>query len=94
MVNESNIEQAVKNYILSEFLPDEDSAQLTDSTALITTGILDSLAVLKLVLFLEKNFSIAVEAHEADPEHLDTIERIAELIRSKSCDHPASSTEA
>jgi acyl carrier protein len=79
-----NVEQSIKSYILSEFLPDEDPAQLTEATPLITTGILDSIAVLKLVLFLEEHFSMTIEAYEADPEHLDTIERIAELVRSKS----------
>src|SRR3954465_13804299 len=79
----TNIEQTVKAYVLREFLPGEDPAALTDSTPLITTGILDSIATLKLVGFLEEEFSISLEAHEADPEHLDTIQRIAELVRSK-----------
>jgi acyl carrier protein len=78
-----NIEQTVKNYIMSEFLPGEDPAQLLDSTPLITTGILDSIATLKLVGFLEQQFSITIDAHEADPEHLDTIGRIAQLVKSK-----------
>jgi acyl carrier protein len=78
-----SIEQSVKKYVLSEFLPDEDPAQLTDSTPLVTTGILDSIATLKLVLFLEEHFKITIEPHEADAEHLDTIELIAKLVRSK-----------
>lgn len=78
-----NIEQSVKNYILNEFLPGEDPAQLLDSTPLITTGILDSIATLKLVGFLEEQFSITIDAHEADPEHLDTVERITHLVKSK-----------
>jgi acyl carrier protein len=81
-----NIEQSVKNYILSEFLPGEDPAQLTGSTPLITAGILDSIATLKLVSFLEETFSISLEPHEADAEHLDTIERIASLVRAKKGD--------
>jgi acyl carrier protein len=83
MANSDNIEATVKSYILSEFLPGEDPAQLTDTTPLITVGILDSIATLKLVGFLEQQFSISIDAHEADPEHLDTIELIAKLVRSK-----------
>lgn len=78
-----NIEQSIKEFILSEFLPGEDPAQLTDATPLISAGILDSIATLKLVDFLEKTFSISMAAHETDAEHLDTIERIARLVRSK-----------
>jgi acyl carrier protein len=83
MTNSSHVEQTVKFYILHEFLPGEDPAQLTDSTPLITTGILDSIATLKLVGFLEQHFSICIDAHETDTEYLDTVERIARLVRSK-----------
>ena len=79
-----SIEAAVKQYILGEFLPGEDPGELQESTPLLTTGILDSIATLKLVGFLEQEFSITIEAHEADAEHLDTIERIAALVRSKA----------
>ena len=41
----------VKGFILKEFLPGESPEQLTDSTPLITGGILDSIATLKLVAF-------------------------------------------
>jgi acyl carrier protein len=79
----TDVEQTVKSYILSEFLPGEDADQLTGTTPLVTAGILDSLATLKLVAFLEEQFSISIAAHEAGSENLDTIERIATLVRSK-----------
>ena len=44
-----DIESAVKTFILTEFLPGEDPAELTMDTPLITGGILDSIATLKLV---------------------------------------------
>ena len=50
----------------------------------MTTGILDSLTTLKLVAFLEDEFLIKVEAHEADEENLNTLETIADLVLSKS----------
>ena len=79
----NSIEQTVKTYILQEFLPGEDPSQLTTSTPLISIGILDSLATLKLVAFLEEEFKISVAAHEADSENLDSIERIAKLVAAK-----------
>jgi acyl carrier protein len=74
---------AVKTYILKEFLPGEDPKELADSTPLITGGILDSLATLKLVAFLEERYQIELQAHEVDVEHLNTISDIANLVRSK-----------
>ncbi|MDR3635270.1 MAG: acyl carrier protein [Isosphaeraceae bacterium] len=77
------ISQAVREFVLNEFLPGEDPAELTDSTPLITGGILDSISTLRLVNFLEDRFRITIEAHEAGVEHLDSIGQITALIASK-----------
>lgn len=77
------IESAVKTFVLNEFLPGEDPSALTDSTPLITTGILDSIAVLKLVTFLESHFGITLEAHETDAERLNTVADITRLVVAK-----------
>jgi acyl carrier protein len=77
------IERNVRDYILREFLPGEDPAELTEKTPLITGGILDSISTLKLVVFLEERFGITIEAHEAGVEHLDSVGQIADLIAEK-----------
>ena len=43
----------------------------------------DSIATLKLVMFIEEQFGVQVQAHEADREHLDTLADIVQLIASK-----------
>jgi len=73
----------LKQFILSEFLQGEDPSELTDSTPLISAGVLDSVSVLRLVEHLETEHSISVAAHEADEEHLNTISDIAQLVVSK-----------
>ena len=77
------ISEAVRDYILREFLPGEDPSELTEETPLITGGILDSISTLKLVVFLEEHFGVTVEAHEAGVEHLDSVGQIARLIADK-----------
>jgi acyl carrier protein len=77
------IQKAVKDYILTEFLPGEDPEELTSSTPLVTGGILDSIAAVKLVVFLEERYRIEVQPHEVVVEHLNTIEDIASFVHSK-----------
>jgi acyl carrier protein len=77
------IRSTVKDYILQEFLPGEDPNELTDTTPLVTGGVLDSIARLRLVLFLEEHFGVKLQAHETGPEHLDTIATISKLVSSK-----------
>jgi len=82
-MNEQEIKATIKTFILNEFLPGEDPAALTDATPLMTTGILDSIAVLKVVSFLENQFGITIEPHEAVVENLNTLSDMATLVMSK-----------
>jgi acyl carrier protein len=82
-MQEEAIKSAVKHFILTEFLPGERPDALTDQTPLVAEGVLDSLATLRLVSFLEKEFKIALAPHEVDAEYLNTLPTIAALVRSK-----------
>jgi acyl carrier protein len=83
MAHQSPAMNVVKSFILNEFLPGEDPGNLTPTTPLMSAGILDSLATLKLITFLEQEFSIRIDAFEADEEHLDTLDAICKLVDSK-----------
>ena len=82
-MSQSEIQSTIKTYILNEFLPGEDPAALTDTTPLATTGILDSIAMLKVVTFLESQFGITLEAHETGVENLNTVSDITRLVMAK-----------
>lgn len=82
-MDDDPIKSAVKRFILEEFLPGERPDALTDETALVAEGVLDSLATLRLVSFLEKEFGISLAPHEVDAEYLNTLPTIAKLVRSK-----------
>ncbi|WP_169976543.1 acyl carrier protein [Tautonia rosea] len=77
------IRKTIRDFLLLEFLPGEDPDELTDQTPLITGGVLDSISTLRLVVFLEEQFQVSLEAHEAGVDHLDTVEQIASLITRK-----------
>ena len=56
---------------------------LTDSTPLAAYGILDSIAALELVLFLETRFGVEFSPKDLDRRRIETIERIAGLVQDK-----------
>jgi acyl carrier protein len=68
---------------LDEFLPGEDPAQLSDSVQLVKGGILDSIATLKLVSFLEERFHIELQAHEINLDNFNTLPEIAAIVERK-----------
>lgn len=83
MMPSSEVLATVKRYVLEEFLAGEPANVLSDSTPLISGGILDSIATIKLVTFLEETYQIRLEAHEVSADYLDTPEGIAKLVEAK-----------
>ncbi len=78
-----DIKDRVRQYILSEFLPGESPANLKDNTPLRTSGVLDSMATLQVVTFVEETFGIEVEAHEAGVENFESLNDIAAFVQQK-----------
>jgi acyl carrier protein len=79
-----NIKDQVRQYILTEFLPGESASNLKDDTPLRTSGVLDSMATLQLVTFVEETFGIEVEAHEAGVENFESLNDIAAFVQQKT----------
>jgi acyl carrier protein len=75
---------SIKQFIIEEFVPDSHSEDLPNDLDLLQSGILDSLAVLRLVAFIEDHFDITLEPDEIDPENLKSINAIDALISEKS----------
>ncbi len=71
-----------KTYISTQLL-DDASFPLEYETALISSGLIDSISTLKLVDYLEKKYHIEFLPHEVDKDHLDSIELIAAFVQSK-----------
>jgi acyl carrier protein len=65
-------------------------------TDLLETGVLDSLAFVELLAFLEKEFQIKVELDDLEVDNFRTIRKIADFVLERSpvqkTAHPGSST--
>jgi acyl carrier protein len=76
----NDIREQVRGFILRTQLPGESPENLRDTTPLITSGILDSLAVLSLAEFLTQTFGVELDVYDTSVEHFDTIDRIARTV--------------
>ena len=56
---------------------------LATDQPLISSGLIDSVGTLRLVLFLEETFEIRVEAEDISAGKLDTLSAIAALVGQK-----------
>ena len=79
----TDVKNAIRQFILTKYLPGESPDNLRDDTPLRTSGILDSLATLGVVSFVEKEFGIEIEAHETDVDVFNTLDDMAALVARK-----------
>ena len=73
----------IRTFVLSQYLPGESPENLKDDLPLRSSGILDSLATIRLISFLEEHYGIEVEAHETDIDNFDRIQDIAAFVDRK-----------
>lgn len=73
----------VLNFILGEFLAGARSEDVASDQPLISSGIIDSVGSMKLVLFLEETFGIEIEAEDIASGRLDTLASIANLLAER-----------
>jgi len=82
-MDQHSIKEQLRQYIVREFLPGESLSNLKDDTPLRTSGLLDSMATLQVVTYVEENFGIEVQAHEAGVENFESINTITAFVLGK-----------
>jgi acyl carrier protein len=60
--------------------PDKPISSIRDDDNLVAAGLIDSLAVLEIVMFLETEFSVDFSATGVDPTRLMSIPSILDVI--------------
>ena len=79
----SDVANTLREFILARYLPGESPANLRDDTPLRSSGVLDSLATLGVISFIEEQYGIEVEAHETDVDNFDRIQDMVAFIERK-----------
>ena len=73
----------IRQFILVSQLPGESPDSLRNDTPLQTSGILDSLATVGLVSFIEKHFGVELDVYDTSIERFDSLDDIAATILRK-----------
>lgn len=75
-----DLKRVVLDYVKKEYIEEGDDREVTETTAIITGGIVDSFSMVSLKRFLEKKYSIQIPDAEATPAAFDTVNSIAALV--------------
>lgn len=76
------MESVVNDYISRELVQDPARLPLANDTQLLDSGILDSLSLLRLVVFLEGRFGISVGEGDLLPQNFASVDTICAYIRA------------
>jgi acyl carrier protein len=77
------VETVIIDYISQELVRDPALLPVADETSLLESGILDSLSLLQLVVFLEGRFGVTVGDADLLPEHFETVNTICAYLRTR-----------
>jgi len=75
-MDKQKISEFVRDLITSKGF----EANLSDEETLVTSGLLDSMDVLTIVLFLEESFGLDLDVSDFDADNFDTIDGICSMV--------------
>lgn len=73
--------------VLRSFLRDVlgvDVRALDEHTSLVRTGLLDSVALVRLAAFLETRFGLVIPDRDVTPEHFDSLAAIEAYLQQRA----------
>jgi acyl carrier protein len=78
------IEQEIRSFIAKNLLFSNNGYPYADDVSFLEEGIVDSMGIMELVMFVGETFGITVEDEELVPDNFDSISRVAAYIRRKA----------
>lgn len=82
-MSREQIGSQLKGFILERF-PLAQKKGITEETPLLQSGIVDSLGILELVGFMEKEFMLHISDDELTPSNFENLGRLVSFVASKA----------
>jgi len=73
----------LENYLLTEIAADLGKKSLAPDEDLLDRGTIDSLGMMKLIVFIEETFGIKVIDEEIVPENFQTLNSMTGFVEQK-----------
>jgi acyl carrier protein len=73
----------IERFVVDELMMANSQTKIDHDQSLVSNGVIDSLAILRLIAFVEEKFGIKVEDEELVPENFETINIIKHFVESR-----------
>lgn len=82
-MNSNAVLAQVRDFVTENFLYARPDFVLGDTDALLGTGIVDSMGVMEIVVFLEEQFGLVVDDVDITEENLGSLQAITAYVSSR-----------
>ncbi|MCX8129436.1 MAG: acyl carrier protein [Clostridia bacterium] len=78
---QNNVFETIKSYLLENIV--NEDIDLDYDLNLMNAGIIDSITMVKVILFLEHKFQVRFAEEDLLPDHFETINTMGNFIKTK-----------
>jgi acyl carrier protein len=73
----------IRDFISKNLLFSDGGFHYADDASFLDEGIIDSMGVIELVTFVEKQFGVSVADHELIPDNFDSVRKLEAYVQRK-----------
>lgn len=73
----------IRRFIADNLMFSSNGFHLGDDVSFLEEGVVDSLGVMELVVFVEEQFGVQVADEEVTPEYFDSVNQLAAYVEAK-----------
>jgi acyl carrier protein len=77
------VEQEVRQFVVDNFLFGKDGDTFSNGDSFLERGIINSLGILALISFVEKQYAFHILDEEVTTDNWDSVDRIAGFVNCK-----------
>jgi acyl carrier protein len=78
-----DIKATLRNYIAENILFSGKKFPYGDDVSFLENGIVDSMNIMEIVIYVEEHFGIQIDDEDILPENFDSISRLANFVMRK-----------
>lgn len=82
-MNNNGIHETIRSYIAENILYSNKEYPYSDDTSFLEYGIVNSMNIMEIVLFIEEKYGVQVADEEIVPDNFDSVERLVNFIEMK-----------
>jgi acyl carrier protein len=75
--------EKIKSYIAQNILFSKNGFEYDDDDSFLEKGIVDSMSVMELIMFIEEDYGLTVDDEEMTTDNFDSINRLANYVQRK-----------